>query len=66
LSKRKIKINDMGGTGTKVKAQADNQTVRIKHYNNHFRDVIEIPTGIFCEIAAEIISAYTHGHLDEN
>jgi hypothetical protein len=65
MKKNTIKINDMGGTGTKVKVKYDNDIVKITSYNHHFKHILEIPTGIFAEIAATVIHDYTHGRLDD-
>ena len=54
--RQKIKINDISGTNTKYKCQHDKHTVRIKHYNDNFKDVIEIPTEVFIEIAFEVLN----------
>jgi hypothetical protein len=63
---KKRKINDMGGTGQKYKIKYDGQTVQLTAHNEYFRDRVDIPIGIFCELALEVQQDYMQGNLDES
>jgi hypothetical protein len=66
MARKKIKVNDMDGTGQKFKVKYDNEVVTITAYNLYFRDAVDIPTGIFCDIAIEINAAYIRGDMNDS
>ena len=65
MATKKIKVNDMGGTGQKFKIKYDSELVTLTAHNDHFKDTVDIPTGIFCEMALEIQQAYMQGNFDD-
>lgn len=62
---KKLEIDDMGGTNTRMECLYNRETVTLRHFNDHFSDKVEITTDCFVKLASVVVEEHMHNTLDE-